>query len=292
MKKKVKGIILAGGLGTRMYPTSKAISKQLIPVYDKPMIYYPLSTLIIAEVKDILIISTPQDINSFKNLFGDGKTLGVNIEYAIQHKPRGIAESIIIAEEFLKNSNFFLLLGDNIFYGQNLKSKLIKTKSITKGACIFSYKVNDPENFGNIEFKKNNTIKSIVEKPKKPKSDDIVTGLYFYDSNAINYVKKLKPSNRNELEITDLNNIYLKRNLLRVNKLGRGYAWIDAGTHDKLLEASNFIKIIESRQSEKIGCIEEASYRNGWMKKSDINFIIKKNYNNSYSKYLKKLISS
>ena len=154
MKKKVKGIILAGGLGTRMYPTSKAISKQLIPVYDKPMIYYPLSTLIIAEVKDILIISTPQDINSFKNLFGDGKTLGVNIEYAIQHKPRGIAESIIIAEEFLKNSNFFLLLGDNIFYGQNLKSKLIKTKSITKGACIFSYKVNDPENFGRVEFKK------------------------------------------------------------------------------------------------------------------------------------------
>ena len=288
---KTKAILLAGGSGTRMYPNSLITSKQLLPVYDKPMIYYSLSTLLLAEIKDIILISTPNDLNNFKKLFGNGSKLGINIEYVVQVNPNGIAESILLAEKFLDKSNFYLILGDNIFFGQNLKSKLINTKKNKKGASIFSYKVNDPENFGNIQFNKNGKISSIIEKPKNPKSNDIVTGLYFYDNKAISYVKKLKPSKRNELEITDLNNLYLKKNLLKVEKLGRGYAWIDAGSPNKLLDASNFIQIIEKNQSEKIGCIEEISFKNGWITKNDIKKIISKTPNNNYTNYLKKLIN-
>ncbi len=286
-----KAILLAGGSGTRMYPNSLVTSKQLLPVYDKPMIYYSLSTLLLAEIKDIIIVTTPNDLDNFKKLFGNGSKLGINIEYVVQLKPNGIAESILLAEKFLKKSNFYLILGDNIFFGQNLKSKLINTKKNKKGASIFSYKVNDPENFGNINFDKKGKILSIIEKPVKPKSNDIVTGLYFYDNKAISYVKSLKPSKRNELEITDLNNIYLNKQLLKVEKLGRGYAWIDTGSPSKLLDASNFIQIIEKNQSEKIGCIEEISYKNGWITKSDIKKIIQNTPNNNYTNYLKKLIN-
>tara|TARA_B100000575_G_scaffold227364_1_gene188071 strand:- start:190 stop:1065 length:876 start_codon:yes stop_codon:yes gene_type:complete len=288
---KVKAILLAGGSGTRMYPNSIVTSKQLLPVYDKPMIYYPLSTLLLAEIKDILIVTTPNDLSNFKQLLGTGSNLGIKIEYVTQAKPNGIAESILLAENFLGKSNFFLILGDNIFFGQNLKSKLLKTKKIKTGSCIFSYKVKDPQNFGNIGFKKNGKIKSIIEKPKKIMSDDIVTGLYFYDNKAISYTKKLKPSKRKELEITDLNNIYLKKNSLKVQQLGRGYAWIDAGTPNKLLDASNFIKIIEKNQSEKIGCIEEISFKNGWISRKNIYTIIKNYPNNNYTNYLKKIIN-
>ena len=288
---RVKAILLAGGSGTRLYPNSIVTSKQLLPIYDKPMIYYPLSTLLLAEIKDILVVTTPNDLSNFKQLLGTGSHLGIKIEYVTQAKPNGIAESILLAENFLGKSNFFLILGDNIFFGQNLKSKLLKTKKIKTGSCIFSYKVKDPQNFGNIGFNKNGKIKSIVEKPKKIMSDDIVTGLYFYDNKAISYTKKLKPSKRKELEITDLNNIYLKKNSLKVQQLGRGYAWIDAGTPNKLLDASNFIKIIEKNQSEKIGCIEEISFKNGWISRKNINRIIKNYPNNNYTNYLKKIIN-
>jgi len=282
----MKGIILAGGSGSRLNPLTKAVSKQLIPVYDKPMIYYPLSTLMFAGIKDILIISTPQDLPKFRALFGDGRAIGLNIFYKEQPKPQGIAQAFIIGEEFIGNDSVCLILGDNIFYGHNLSMTLQKMAHLESGACIFGYWVANPQRYGVVEFNKNNEVISIEEKPKYSKSNYAVPGLYFYDNKVIDIAKNLKPSARGELEITDVNLTYLKNRNLRVELLGRGYAWLDTGTPDSLLDASNYIATMERRQGLKIGCIEEVAFRMGYIDKGQFKEIIDKMSENDYRKYL------
>jgi len=283
----MKGIILAGGSGSRLNPLTKVISKQLIPVYDKPMIYYPLSTLMLAGIKDILIISTPKELPKFIDLFGDGREIGLNISYKEQPKPEGIAQAFIIGEEFIGKDAVCLILGDNIFYGHSLSMTLQKMAGLKRGACIFGYWVSDPQRYGMVEFNKNNEVISIEEKPKYPKSNYAVPGLYFYDNKVINISKSLKPSVRGELEITDLNLVYLRCGNLKVEILGRGYAWLDTGTPDSLIDASNYIATIERRQGLKIGCIEEVAFRMGYIDGKQLEKIIDELPENDYKKYLK-----
>jgi glucose-1-phosphate thymidylyltransferase len=286
----MKGIILAGGAGTRLNPLTKVISKQLIPVNDKPMIYYPLSTLMLAGIKDILIISTPQDLPKFIDLFGDGHLIGLNLSYKEQPKPEGIAQAFIIGEKFIENDSVCLILGDNIFYGHNFSMTLQKMAGLKKGACIFGYWVVDPQRYGVVEFNEKNEAISIEEKPQYLKSNYAVPGLYFYDNEVVNIAKNLKPSARGELEITDVNLTYLKKKNLRVELLGRGYAWLDTGTPDSLLDASNYIATMERRQGLKIGCIEEVAFRMGYIDRSHFEKIIDKLSINDYRKYLKMIL--
>ncbi len=257
----MKGIILAGGKATRLHPITKGICKQLLPVYDKPMIYYPLSVLMLAKVREILIISSPEYVERFRCLFGDGRDLGLTLSYAVQDEPKGIADSLLVAEDFIQGSPVALILGDNVFYGDRLRSVLQTAVANNKGATVFGYYVKDPQRYGVVQFDASNRVVSIEEKPEHPQSNWAVTGLYFYDSNAVHYVKQLKPSPRGELEITDLNKMYLEKGLLHVELLGRGYAWLDTGTYESLINASLFIKTIEDRQGLKIGCVEEIAYR-------------------------------
>ena len=266
----MKGIILAGGSGTRLYPLTKVTSKQLLPVYDKPMIFYPLSTLMLAGIKDILIISTPQDLPNFEKLLGDGSTFGINLSYREQPSPDGLAQAFIIGEDFIGGDSCAMVLGDNIFYGNGLTKHLKNAVENKDGATIFGYYVDDPERFGIVEFDKNGKAISIEEKPSKPKSNYCVTGLYFYDNKVCEYAKNLKPSSRGELEITDLNRIYLEKGNINVVTLGRGYAWLDTGTIDALAEATEFVKVLETRQGIKISAIEEIAYKNGWITKEKL----------------------
>ena len=286
----MKGIILAGGAGTRLNPLTKAVSKQLIPVYDKPMIYYPLSTLMLAGIKDILIISTPHDLPKFIDLFGEGKEMGLNLSYKEQPKPEGIAQAFIIGEEFIGKDSVCLILGDNIFYGHNLSMTLQKMARLRNGACIFGYWVANPQRYGVVEFNKNNEVISVEEKPKYPKSNYAVPGLYFYDNEVVSIAKNLKPSARGELEITDVNLAYLKNRDLKVELLGRGYAWLDTGTPDSLLDASNYIATMERRQGLKIGCIEEVAFRMGYIDKNQFERIIERLSVNDYRKYLEMIL--
>ena len=285
----MKGIILAGGKATRLYPITKGTCKQLLPIYDKPMIYYPLSVLMISGIKDILIISTPQDIPRFKKLLGDGKDLGIKFSYLVQQEPKGIAESFIIADKFIGKDSVVLILGDNIFYGNSMSELLREASSLQEGGIIFGYYVKDPQRYGVINFDKGSNVSAIEEKPNKPKSNWAVTGLYFYDNNVIEIAKRLKPSKRGEIEISDVNNEYLKRNKLKLKLLGRGYAWLDTGTYDSLIEASMFIKTIEERQGLKIGCIEEIAYRMGFINKKQVEKLARA-INTSYGEYLKEII--
>jgi glucose-1-phosphate thymidylyltransferase len=281
-----KGIILAGGSGTRLYPVTQAISKQLLPVFDKPMIYYPLSTLMLTGIREILLISTPQDTPRFKELLGDGVKWGLDISYAIQPSPDGLAQAFIIGKEFLADSPSVLILGDNMYYGHTLPKLLHSANARTSGATIFAYHVKNPERYGVAEFNKHGQVISLEEKPKQPKSNYAVTGLYFYDNKAVEYVKQIKPSLRGELEITDLNSIYLEKQDLSVEQMGRGYAWLDTGTHESLLEASLFIQTIERRQGLKISCPEEISYQNGWITAQQLEHLAKPMTKNSYGQYL------
>lgn len=286
MIKKRKGIILAGGSGTRLYPLTISISKQLMPVFDKPMIYYPLSMLMLADIREILIITTPHDVALFKKLLGDGSQFGVKFEYKTQDKPDGIAQSLIIAENFLNGNPSALVLGDNLFFGSHLVDILKEANAFAEGATIFAYKVAEPENYGVIEFSSEGRAVSLEEKPKKPKSKYAVPGLYFYDENGSSYAKELKPSSRGELEITDLNLSYLKKGNLQVKVLGRGIAWLDTGTHDTLLEASNFVSAIEKRQGLKIACPEEIAFNKEWIDTSGLEKSIGLYRNSGYARYL------
>lgn len=286
----MKGIILAGGKATRLHPITKAVCKQMLPVYDKPLIYYPLSTLMLAGIRDILLISTPNDVPRFKDLFGDGRDLGMNISYAAQQKPGGIAEAFIVGQEFIGKDKVCLILGDNIFYGHGLPDLLQEASNYEEGAVIFGCFVKDPQRYGMIEFDKNFKILSIEEKPKKPKSNWAVAGLYFYDNKVVKIAKKLKPSLRGELEITDVNKEYLKRGKLKIKMLGRGYAWLDTGTHDSLIDASIFIKTIEERQGLKIGCIEEVAYKMGYINNKALLKLIN-NVSKEYGQYLERLLN-
>ena len=288
----LKGIILAGGSGTRLYPATGSISKQLLPVYDKPMIYYPLSCLMLAGIYDILVISTPRDLPRFEELLGDGKKWGISISYAEQPKPEGIAQAFIIGSDFIGSDNVCLILGDNIFYGGNLRAILREAASLTDGAVVFGYSVNDPERYGVVEFDRNQKVLGIEEKPDKPKSRYAVTGIYFYDNQICEIARTLKPSARGELEITDVNKEYLKRGILRVKLLGRGMAWLDTGTHKSLLDASMFIETIEARQGLKIACLEEIAYREGLIDRESIYGIIDTMNNNEYARYLKQFIEA
>ena len=281
-----KGIILAGGSGTRLYPVTSAISKQLLPVFDKPMIYYPLSTLLLAGIQKILIISTPEDTPLFERLLGDGSQWGIELSYAVQTSPNGIAEALIIAESFLVKSPSALILGDNIFYGHLFENRLTSVTKQQEGATIFSYHVNNPEQYGVAEFDARNLVIDIEEKPKNPKSNFAVTGLYFYDNNATEYAKRIKPSARGELEITDLNRIYLEQRKLSVEIMGRGYAWLDTGTHESLLEAQNFIQTIEHRQGLKIACPEEIAFRKNFISLQQLEKLALPMNKNSYGQYL------
>ena len=282
----MKGIILAGGYGTRLYPITQVICKQLIPVYDKPMIYYPLSVLMLAGIREILIISTPQDTVRFEELFGDGSDLGLSFSYKIQNEPRGLAEAFILGKEFIGNDSVCLILGDNIFYGHNLTQLLNKVMNLQKGAVIFGYYVNDPQRYGVVEFNDNGQVISIEEKPEKPKSNYAVVGLYFYDNQVVSIAEHLKPSDRGELEITGVNNVYLEKKELSVETLGRGYAWLDTGTHDSLVDATNYVKTIEDRQGLKIACIEEIAYRTNLIDKSQLIKLADKYAKSNYGKYL------
>ena len=289
----MKGIVLAGGSGTRLYPLTKVTSKQLLPIYDKPMIYYPVSVLMSAGIRDILIISTPQDLPRFEALLGDGSQFGVKLSYAEQPSPDGLAQAFIIGEEFIGKDCVAMVLGDNIFHGHGLKKRLraaVRNARSGKGATVFGYYVDDPERFGIVEFDKDGLAVSIEEKPEKPKSNYCVTGLYFYDNRVVEYAKGLKPSKRGELEITDLNRIYLENGELNVELLGQGFTWLDTGTHESLVEATNFVMTVENHQNRKIGCLEDIAYINGWITREQVEDVIKLYKNNQYGRYLQDVL--
>ncbi|MDI4671267.1 glucose-1-phosphate thymidylyltransferase RfbA [Pseudoalteromonas shioyasakiensis] len=285
----MKGIILAGGSGTRLYPITMGVSKQLLPIYDKPMIYYPLSVLMLAGIREILIITTPEDSDSFKRLLGDGSQFGIELSYTVQPRPDGLAQAFILGEEFIGNDDACLVLGDNIFYGQGFTPKLkhaVQNAKEGQGATVFGYQVKDPERFGVVEFDENQKAISIEEKPNNPKSNLAVTGLYFYDNSVVKLAKEVEPSHRGELEITCLNEMYLKQNKLNVEILGRGFAWLDTGTHESLLEAAQFVETLEKRQGYKVACLEEIAFNNGWLSKQEITNLAKPLAKNGYGRYL------
>ncbi|WP_027874915.1 glucose-1-phosphate thymidylyltransferase RfbA [Spongiibacter marinus] len=286
----MKGIVLAGGSGTRLHPITKGVSKQLLPVYDKPMIYYPLSVLMLAGIRDILIITTPEDQSSFQRLLGDGSDFGIHLSYAVQAKPEGLAQAFIIGEQFIGNDSVCLVLGDNIFYGQGFRPMLESAAARGKGATVFGYQVKDPQRFGVVEFDEQRRALSIEEKPQKPKSHFAVTGLYFYDNDVVDIAKQIEPSERGELEITCINNAYLERGDLQVELLGRGFAWLDTGTHDSLLAAAHFVETIESRQGYKIACLEEIAYFRGWLNSQDIERLGQSLGKSGYGDYLLSLL--
>lgn len=287
----MKGIILAGGSGTRLYPLTRSISKQLLPIYDKPTIYYPLSTLMLAGIREILIISTPRDLPMIEKLLGDGSEIGLSLHYAEQAKPEGIAQAFLIGADFIGNSPVCLILGDNIFYGHNLVPSLERSATLEKGATVFAYHVNDPERYGVVEFDGQGKAISLEEKPKKPRSSWAVTGLYFYDSRVVDFTRSLKPSARNELEITELNSVYLRNGNLNVELLGRGVAWLDSGTYDSLLQASQFVQTLEQRQGLKVACIEEIAYAKGFIGAQELEKLAHQYSSNSYGQYLLKVLA-
>lgn len=291
MTKRWKGIVLAGGSGTRLYPVTKGISKQLLPVYDKPMIYYPLSVLMLSNIRDILIITTPEDLSSYQRLLGDGADFGINLDYAVQASPDGLAQAFVIGEEFIGQDNVCLVLGDNIFYGHGFSDLLHEAMS-RDGGTVFGYQVKDPERFGVIEFDGKKRVTSIEEKPINPKSHYAATGLYFYDNDVVSIARQIRPSHRGELEITSINQEYLRRGKLHATLLGRGFAWLDTGTHESLMEAAHFIETIEKRQGYKIACLEEIAFYNGWMSGSDLTEIANNLMNSGYGDYLLDLLSS
>jgi glucose-1-phosphate thymidylyltransferase len=288
----MKGIILAGGSGTRLHPVTRGVSKQLLPIYDKPMIYYPLSVLMLAGIREVLLITTPEDQSSFMRLLGDGKDFGIDLSYAIQSSPDGLAQAFIIGKKFIASDSVCLALGDNIFWGQGLSSYLRKASNLSSGACVFGYRVENAEQFGVIEFDENNRAISIEEKPEKPKSNFAVTGLYFYDNNAVELAEKVIPSPRGEYEITSLNQMYLERGQLTVELLGRGFAWIDTGSHERLIEASTFVQTIEKRQGLKIACLEEIAWKNGWLNSQQIAKAAALQSQTTYGQYLQKFYES
>lgn len=287
----MKGIILAGGAGSRLYPATKPVCKQLLPIYDKPMIYYPLSTLMLAGLREILIISTPSEIPRFKELLGNGNHLGMSFQYKIQDEPNGLAQAFILGKEFIGKDSICLVLGDNIFFGKNLAEMVQEAAELQSGARVFGYRVKDPERYGVVEFNENNIAVSIEEKPENPKSRYAVVGLYFYDNRVVEIAENLKPSSRGEYEITDVNKAYLEKGNLSVSKMGRGYAWLDTGTHDSLLEASNFVKIIEERQGQKIACIEEISWRMGFIDDDELKNLAKPLFKSGYGEYLMEILA-
>jgi len=286
----MRGIVLAGGSGTRLYPITKAVSKQLLPIYDKPMVYYPLSVLMLAGIREILIISTPRDLPSYEELLGDGSDLGIKFSYAAQDKPRGLADAFIVGEDFIGNDNVALVLGDNVFHGHRFSEILKRAVSLKEGAVIFGYYVKDPETFGVVEFDNEGNVLSLEEKPEHPKSNYVIPGLYFYDNNVIEIAKNVKPSNRGEIEITSINEAYLKKKMLKVELLGRGMAWLDTGTHIGLLEASNFVEAIQKRQGFYIACLEEIAYNNDWIDSESVLKLARSLEKTDYSKYLTDLI--
>ncbi len=287
----MKGIILAGGAGTRLYPITQGVSKQLLPIYDKPMIFYPISALMLAGIKDVLIISTPEDIDGYKRLLMNGSRFGINISYEVQPSPDGLAQAFLIGEEFIGNDNVCLVLGDNIFYGQGFSPKLRKAASRTSGATVFGYQVKDPERFGVVDFDNNMKALSIEEKPRNPKSNYAITGLYFYDNDVVKIAKSIKPSIRGELEISSVNNVYLERGDLNIEILGRGFAWLDTGTHDSMLEASSFVQTIEHRQGLKVACLEEIAFNQGWLDAAELKELAEPLMKNGYGQYLMNLLT-